>query len=436
MKLNYGRTLLVGFAFLSICAFWQLYDGIIPLILRDTYGVKDGPAGFIMSLDNIVALFLLPLFGALSDKAKARIPFVVCGTGAAVVLMMLIPVLANADTGLTPTRSLVIIMIVLGLLLLAMATYRSPAVALMADVTPKPLRSKGNAVINLMGAVGGVFTLAAVKFVVIEGADGRSNYLYLFLAVAALMVIAVTVVGATVREKKLVAEMEAINYGVPPDEDQGRAEVVDGKEKLPKPVLKSLILILACIALWFMGYNAVTTAFTKFATKMWSGGLDRAANCLLIATVAAVISYIPIGQLSAKLGRKRMIQIGLGVASACFLFAVFFAGEFSAALYPMFILIGFAQAAITVNTFPMVWEISRIGNVGKYTGLYYTCSMAAQIVTPTLSGYLIQWFGYETLFPYALVMVALAVIPISLAKYGDNRPAAKKPSLEAFDVDD
>lgn len=436
MKLNYGRTLLVGFAFLSICAFWQLYDGIIPLILRDTYGMKDGPAGFIMSLDNIVALFLLPLFGALSDKAKVRMPFVAAGTLVAAVLMLVIPWLANGYTGENPTRSLIVFMAALGLLLLVMATYRSPAVALMADVTPKPLRSKGNAMINLMGALGGVFTLGMVKFLVREGADGRPDYFPLFLAVALFMLIAVTVLLLTIREKKLVAEMEAINYGVPPEEDQGRAEVVDGKEKLPRPVMKSLVLILACIALWFMGYNAVTTAFTKYATHMWTGGLDRAANCLLIATVAAVISYIPIGWLSSKLGRKRMIQIGLLVAFACFVFAAFFAGEFSVLLYPMFILMGFAQAAITVNTFPMVWEISRVGNVGKYTGLYYTCSMAAQIITPIFSGYLIQWFGYETLFPYAFILVALAIVPISLAKHGDSRPTAKKTSLETFDSAD
>ncbi len=436
MKLNYGRTMLVGLAFLSICAFWQVYDGIIPLILRDTYGVKDGPAGFIMSIDNILALFLLPWFGALSDKKGRRLPFVAVGTGIAVVLMMALPLLANSYGVWSPSTSIFIFLVVLGMLLVAMGIYRAPAVALMADVTPKPLRSKGNAVINLMGAFGGVYTLLMVKIAVQYAADGKANYLYLFLAVAALMVAAIVILLLTIPERKLVQQMKDINYGVTEDEDQGKAIEENGKEKLPPDVLKSLILILATIALWFMGYNAVTTAFTKYATHMWTDGLDKASTCLLVATVAAVISYLPIGMISSRIGRKRMIQIGLGTAVACFVFAALCARNYSIWLYPMFILVGFAQAAVTVNTFPMVWEISRVGNVGKYTGYYYTCSMAAQVITPTLSGYLIQFFGYNTLFPYAAIMVIAAIFPICFAKHGDSKPDAPKSKLEAFDVDD
>lgn len=436
MKLNYKRTFLVGLAFLSICAFWQMYDGIIPLILRDTYHIPDGPAGIVMALDNLLALFLLPLLGAFSDKKGTRMPFIVGGTILAAALMMLIPILVGAYTPDAATTSLFLFFAVLGLLLIAMSLYRSPAVALMADVTPKPLRSQGNAVINLMGAVGGLYTLIMVKLAVRKDAAGNADYFYLFLSVAVLMLLAVGILILTIREKKLVAAMKAINYGVSEEEDQGHAEIVNGKEKLPAPVLKSLCLILASIALWFMGYNAVTTAFTKYATTMWTGGLSNASTCLMVATVGAVASYLPIGWLSAKLGRKKMIFIGLGCAATSFAFAAVFARQFSLALYPMFLLVGFAQAAVTVNTFPMVWEISRIGNVGKYTGYYYTVSMSAQIVTPILSGYLLQWFGYDTLFPYALVMVLLAFVPLSLAKHGDNRPNAPKNKLEAFDVDD
>lgn len=436
MKLNYKRTFLCGFAFLSICAFWQMYDAVIPLILRDTYGMPDGPAGIIMSLDNVVALFLLPLFGALSDKAGRRIPFIVGGTAAAVILMMLIPVMDNSYGVWSPSASTLAFVVVLGCLLLAMGSYRSPAVALMPDITPKPLRSKANAVINLMGALGGAFTLLAVKVCVTEGTTGRANYLYLFLAVAVLMAVATITVALTVRERKLVSEMKAINYGVSEQEDQGKAEVVGGQEKLPAPVRKSLLLILATITLWFLGYNAVTTAFTKYATTMWGAGLSRASTCLLVATVGAVISYIPIGALASRIGRKKTIVIGLAAAAVCFLFGAFGARTFTPALYVMFAAVGFAQAAVTVNTFPMVWEISRFGNVGKYTGYYYTCSMAAQVVTPIVSGYMLQWFGYDTLFPYAAALVGLAIVPILFAKHGDSRPDAKKEKLENFDVDD
>ena len=332
MKLNYKRTFFVGLAFFSISAFWQLYDGIIPLILRDTYGLNNALRGLIMGADNLLALFLLPLFGALSDKKGTRMPFIIIGTALAVVLMTLIPVLENNYTADTHARSLLLFFLLLGALLVSMGIYRSPAVALMADVTPKPLRSQGNAVINLMGAFGGVYTLVMVKVAVRENPAGGTNYLYLFLAVALLMVVAISVLAGLLRERKLVQEMKDINYGVPPEEDQGKADIVDGKEKLPAPVLKSLLLILATIGLWFLGYNAVTTFFTSYATATWSGGLNHASTCLMVATVAAVISYLPIGYLSAKVGRRNMIRIGLVVASVCFAFATFYAGEFTFAL--------------------------------------------------------------------------------------------------------
>ena len=432
MKLNYKRTFLVGFAFLSISAFWQLYDTILPLIMRDTYHMGDGPAGIIMSLDNIVALFLLPLFGALSDKVGRRIPFILAGTFTAVVLVMLIPILDNTYGVWTPGVSLVAFVVVLGLLLLAMGSYRSPAVALMPDVTPKPVRSKGNAVINLMGAVGGAFSLVVMKILVFDGTNGRSNYLYLFLAVAVLMVLAALTVFFFVPERKLVQQMKDINYGVSEEEDQSKTVEVDGKKKLPPEVMRSLILILATITLWFLGYNAVTTAFSKYATKMWAAGLNNVSTCLLVATGVAILSYLPIGFLASRIGRKKTIVIGLIVALACFIYGAIGARTFSPMLYVMFAAIGFAQAAVTVNTFPMVWEISRFGNVGKYTGFYYTCSMAAQVVTPIVSGYLLQYVGYDTLFPYAAVFIALAIIPVSLAKHGDSKPGKPQSKLEAL----
>lgn len=432
MKLNYKRTFLVGFAFLSISAFWQMYDTIIPLIMRDTYHLGDGPAGIIMSLDNIVALFLLPLFGALSDKVGKRIPFIAAGTFTAVVLMMLIPALDNTYDKMNPGTALILFIVVLGALLLTMGTYRSPAVALMPDVTPKPVRSKGNAVINLMGAVGGAFTLVVMKILVVDGANGRADYLYLFLAVAILMALAALTVIFFVPEKKLVQQMKDINYGVSESEDQSKSIEVDGKQKLPPEVMRSLILILATITLWFLGYNAVTTAFSKYATKMWASGLNHVSTCLLVATGVAILSYLPIGFLASRIGRKKTIVIGLGIALACFIYGAIGARTFSPMLYVMFAAIGFAQAAVTVNTFPMVWEISRFGNVGKYTGFYYTCSMAAQVVTPIVSGYLLQYVGYDTLFPYAAVFIALAIIPVSLAKHGDSRPGKEQAKLEAL----
>ena len=235
-----------------------------------------------------------------------------------------------------------------------------------------------------------------------------------------------------VPERKLVQQMKDINYGVSEEEDQSKSIEVDGKQKLPPDVMRSLILILATITLWFLGYNAVTTAFSKYATKMWASGLNHVSTCLLVATGVAIISYLPIGFLASRIGRKKTIVIGLVIALACFIFGAVGARTFSPMLYVMFAAIGFAQAAVTVNTFPMVWEISRFGNVGKYTGFYYTCSMAAQVITPIVSGYLLQYVGYDTLFPYAAVFIALAIVPVSLAKHGDSRPGKPQSKLEAL----
>lgn len=437
MKLNYKRTLLVGLAFLSICAFWQLYDNVVPLILKNTFDIPDDIAGVIMALDNVLALFLLPLFGKLSDRTHTRLgrrmPYILGGTLAAVVLMNLLPMADRA-------RSLGLFVAALGLLLLAMGVYRSPAVALMPDVTPKPLRSKGNAIINLMGTLGGVFTLAATSFLVTHDATGREDYSALFLAVSILMLAAVVVLLLTIRENRLAHEVELQNLAAQ-GEDAAQAQDDEtpssgaGFSSLDPALRRSLILILCSVALWFMGYNAVTTAFTKYVSVQWGYDIKAASQCLMVATVGAVVSYLPVGFLSSRFGRKRVIQAGVLLLAACFGSAALFA-SFSPVLYGIFALVGAAWAMINVNSYPMVVEISKSGDVGKYTGYYYTFSMAAQIVTPIASGWLLEHVGYYTLLPYAAVMVALSFVTISLTRHGDSRPQPPRSRLEAFDAGD
>lgn len=420
MKLNNRRTVLIGFAFLSICAFWQLYDTVIPLILRDTFRIGDARAGQIMALDNVLALFLLPWFGRLSDRCNSRMgrrmPFIVFGTIAAVALMLVLT--AMDAPGRFPAFFTVLL-----LLLLAMGSYRSPAVALMPDVTPKPLRSKANAIINLMGALGGVFALAVIRLLPAAAEGARVNYFPAFTAVAALMALSVLLVYCRVDERALRAEM-------PPEPEE---ETAPGG-RLPRELRTSLILILCSVALWYMGYNAVTTAYSKYFTRKW-GDLSGAAICLMIATAGAVVSYIPVGMLSSKVGRKKMILLGVCVLTACFALAGT-VQTFSPLVYALFVLIGFAWAAINVNSYPMVVEISQSGDVGKYTGYYYTFSMAAQIVTPIVSGWLLEHVGYHTLFPYAAAMTGAAFFTMLFVRHGDSRPEAAKSVLEHFDAAD
>ena len=214
MRLDNRRTVLVGFAFLSICAFWQMYDNIIPLMLRSTFGMDEALTGTVMAADNVLALFLLPFFGALSDRTHTkigrRIPYIVGGTAAAVLLMNGLPVLDNRYAAAPSAGVSAAFVLLLGLLLLAMGTYRSPAVALMPDVTPKPLRSKGNAIINLMGALGGILYLAAAAVLYSEdrvGGLAHVDYRPLFWVVSAIMAVSVLILFLTIREPQLSEEV-------------------------------------------------------------------------------------------------------------------------------------------------------------------------------------------------------------------------------------
>ena len=440
MKLNYKRTVLIGMAFLSISAFWKMYDNVIPLILKNTFRMGETVTGAIMAADNVLALFLLPIFGALSDKVSTpigkRMPFIVGGTALAFVFLMILP---WADK----TQNLVLFVGGLFILLISMGIYRSPAVALMPDLTPKPLRSKANAIINLMGAIGGVYTLIMIKVMV--GGGERPNYLPLFLSVGLFMVVSVVLLFFTIKENKLRKEIDIedvesekiSNIKEDSAENTKKSNVAENIKsgKLPKDVQKSLVFILLSVAFWFIAYNAVTTAFSRYATHVWGLEGGGYADCLLIATVAAIISYIPIGIIASKIGRKKMILIGIVLLGTCFLAAGLY-NTYHWTMVIFFGIIGFAWASIGVNSYPMVVEMSSAGDVGKYTGLYYTFSMSAQVITPILSGFLLENVSYRTLFPYSVTFCVLAFITMSQVKHGDSKPAQKKSMLENFDIDD
>ena len=479
MKLNYKRTILVGFAFFLISAFWQAYDAIIPLMLTNHYGLSQTISGTVMSLDNILAVFLLPIFGALSDRVMTRFgrrtPFIVVGTIAAVISFVLLAVMDAAqisrlvDEGIVDAynatkaaldsareagnetlvtlyenglaeitervqkitlNNLMPVVGFIGVLLavlLSMALFRSPAVALMPDVTIKPLRSKGNAIINLMGTAGGILVLAlGIVF-------GTSKNLYMsyvgyVIAVAAIMVGGLVAFILTVREKSWAEEMERDSEKFGIDEKAEQAAV--GNKKLSKPELISLLLILASVALWYIGYNSITSKYSVYATNIL--GFDYNAT-LIVAQGAAVISYIPVGIVSSKFGRRKTILAGIVMLAAAFLLGYFITSEaHPLVMYPIFALAGIGWATINVNSFPMAVELASGGNVGKYTGYYYTASMAAQIVAPILSGALYDIFGMRhVFFIFGTVFVALSFVTMFFVKHGDAKPE-RQGALESL----
>ena len=515
MKLNYKRTILVGFAFFLICAFWQAYDNTIPLILTNKFGMSQTWSGVIMAADNILALFMLPLFGAISDKCThrkgRRTPFIVMGTLIAAVALICLSFIDNtqlkhlgdaaniddpaalsaiyesqADEQLitphgdkfvlreqfteeeftairsqlisedgtavtnpdytnyvTPARqayawqvtaehpgTLVFFILVLLIILVAMATFRSPAVALMPDVTVKPLRSKANAVINLMGSAGGILVLAlGMVFATSAVRNSLMSYTGYFGVIAAIMLAALVIFLLTVREVEWAQQMQrdSVEYGVEEAAEDGAPQE---ERKLSAGEVKSLIFILLSIVLWFFGYNAVTSKYSVYASNI----LHKDYNLtLIIAQAAAIVAYLPVGIISSRVGRKRAIQAGVIMLTVAFGVAGFLhAGSPTMLMNAMFALAGIAWATINVNSFPMVVELSSGGNVGKYTGFYYTASMAAQVATPMLSGLLMDKWGMRVLFPYATVFVALAFVTMLFVHHGDSKPEAVM-GLEALE---
>ena len=419
--------------------------------ILNTFGIGETLTGTIMAADNVLAIFLLPLFGALSDKTDTRVgrrmPFIVTGTVLAVIFLMLLPI---ADRQV----NIVLFIVSLFALLVSMGLYRSPAVALMPDLTPNKLRSKGNAIINLMGAVGGVYTLIMIKLLV--GKGDRPDYMPLFVSVAALMVISVGILVITISEKKIEAkvaaeikayedstglkvetedtiEEEQLLEAEKNSSDENKGKTV--KMQMPPEVKRSMAFLLTSIFLWFTAYNAVTTAFSRYTKVVWHLEGGGFADCLMVATVAAILSYVPIGNLAGRIGRKKTILVGIVLMSICY-FAAIFVGQYHGLVNVAFAVIGIGWAAINVNSYPMIVEMSKGSDIGKFTGTYYTFSMAAQILTPILSGFLLENVSYRTLFPYAFVFSVLAFITMAQVRHGDARPDKKKSLLENFDVDD
>lgn len=424
MKLNYKRTILVGFAFFLIMAFWQAYDAIVPLILKNKFGLLDFFSGIIMALDNVLALFMLPLFGAISDKTNTkygkRTPYIFIGTIFACIFFILATIISE----------LILFIVFLLIVLISMAIFRSPAVALMPDVTVKPLRSKGNAIINLMGAFGGIIVLG-LGIVFKTSVEGKTDFTLYSFAVIGVMLVALIIFILTVKEPLWAKQMQEESLKI----QEEKVELSEKNQKLSKEKFVSLILILLSVALWYMGYNAVTTTYSRYAPEV----LNKDFNLtLIIAQVFAIISYIPIGIITSKFGRKKTLLAGVLILATSFFVAIFVRDNWhDIIMYILFALAGIGWATISVNSFPMVVELAKGSNIGKYTGYYYTASMAAQILTPMLSGLIFDIVGnYLPLFIYATIFVLLSFITMFFVKHGDSIPQPKKDLLEALDVGD
>lgn len=623
LKLNYPKTFKVGLAFAGICLFWNAYDFVIPLLLEHAYGLPNALRGLIMGLDNLLSLFMLPLFGKLSDNAHGRLvkkfgrrtPFIVIGTLCAAALMVFVPVVtlnqqkaADAETariesylnddvwmeshlaewydnavsgkgnsyevdleylsrngltredfiairyndkmehktgflgfigkekylfngnevaeadlgqiapGTTKTyqeildgnnlykkfvassindyisdviyethttsasgiKSLAVYMVILLLVLVSMATFRSPAVALMPDVTPKPLRSQANAIINLCGGLGGAISF--LIYTVALSGERLESYVIIFGAVAGGMLLLLAGFLALVKERKMVKECQEIckefgiddfdaeeseetkrhaesfieEVGEAPAEDKPElkpevkelvkaklAKVKSPKEwwgaksDLEKSRFKSFVLILASIFMWFMGYNAVSSNLSVYTTKALN--LSAFVGSLIngVSMAVSAIAFIPVGYMAVKLGRRKTIMIGFALAVVSFILICFAVRPNDKAIIPtvlfalFYLIAGFGLIIANVNTFPMVTELSTAETVGQYTGYYYMATMSAQAITPALGGAIMDAGQDKYLFLYSAVCIVVAIVLMLFVKHGDSKqiPGEKKKKL-------
>ena len=623
LKLNYPKTFKVGLAFAGICLFWNAYDFVIPLLLEHAYGLPNALRGLILGLDNLLSLFMLPLFGKLSDNAHGRLvkkfgrrtPFIVIGTICAVVLMVFVPVVTlnqqkaadaeaariesylnddawmkshlsewydNAVSGegnsyevdleyisrdgltredfiairydermehktgflgfigeekflydgveiakddldtLSPdgvrtyqeildgnnlykkfvassindyisdviyethttsasgVKSLAVYMVILLLVLVSMATFRSPAVALMPDVTPKPLRSQANAIINLCGGLGGAISF--LIYTVVLFGERLHNYVIIFGAVAGGMLLLLAGFLALVKERKMVKECQEIckEFGIDDFdaeeseetkrhaesfiEDGGEAPVEDkpelkpeikelvkaklakvkspkewwgAKNDLEKSKFKSFVLILASIFMWFMGYNAVSSNLSVYTTKALNLSAGVASIISGVSMAVSAIAFIPVGYMAVKLGRRKTIMIGFALAVVSFVLICFAVAPNDKAIIPtvlfalFYLIAGFGLIIANVNTFPMVTELSTAETVGQYTGYYYMATMSAQAITPALGGAIMDAGQDKYLFLYSAICVVVAIVLMLFVKHGDSKqiPGEKKKKL-------
>ncbi len=451
LKLNIKRTLLVGLAFFSITMFWEVYDSLMPLFLYD-FELSGFWRGAVMALDNLLALVLLPFMGLWSDRFPMklrnrfgrRMPFIVCGSVLAAVLFLLVNFAHNASM-------LGLMMAATSFVLLCMCLYRTPAVALMPDVTPKQIRSQGNTVINIMGTIGGAISQGLIMILLKTKEVGKNdiglpiyniqgNNWILIAIICALMVVSTIIMIIKVKENKFVEDKFKLlkAHGIEEDESEGQKEKVSTKKalsSLSKSQLISLFLILASVFLWYMAYNGAKTHFSTFAMKVL--GLDKFSLPLMIGMGAGLIAAVPASIVGKKIGRKFTILIGVllliagfGLGSLLIAFAP--AKVIQISMYPVFVFVGFGWTTINVHSFVMSVEMASENTTGAFTGLYYTFAMAAQIITPMLAGVIMEW-NAKLLMVYALIFSVFALITMFFVKHGnakDGSPDAAAPIIK------
>ena len=456
LKLNKKRTFLIGFAFFGILLLWQVYDSWCPTLLTEIIKTKLGTAdelevqwlvGIIMACDNLAALILLPIFGSLSDKTHTRIgkrmPYILVGTFVSAIAFPFIPLFFH----LNKIGAMITMM---AIVLLFMMMYRNPAVALMPDITPKPLRAKANGIINIMGYFGGAFaTVLGMVFVLSKYLKGEHNLMTIelpFVIASVLMVISALVLFFTVRENKIEEEIkDELEEG---ERMAAIADPVDDNKPMSKANRIMLFAILGAEFLWFMSDNALGTYLNNYVFYAMGAATSNTSMMVIAGGLASVIGFATAGFIADKIGRKWTISAGLsltvlGLVLMCFIKASTTVLDSGLKAFPKLLLVvwiikGYGMALVHNCSFPMVVELCSSKKIGKFTGYYYASSMAAQTVTPVLLGLILRASGAWRVLPiYATILtIASCLVFTSCVKNIKAKKMANAKGLEALANED
>lgn len=436
LKLNYKRTFFIGCAFFSILMLWQVYNTYCPLMLQsllaDKFNVENELTyviGIIMAADNLFALFMLPIFGKLSDKTNTkygkRMPYIIVGMVLSALLFPLIVVCFMKG-------SLAGVIIMMGVILIIMNAYRNPAVALMPDVTPKPLRSGANGIINLVGYIGAVIAGALAMFLKTE-----ETYLFSFLIASAFLIIAAVILILTINENKILVEVqEDMALG---EKMSQSLEEVSVDKPLSKSDKKNMWILLIAILFWFISFNAIETFNSLYCQKILNE-TGLAGTFTIILTVSSIITFALLGTLSNKIGRKYTVLIGLasiilGIIIICiYSFTPLLETGLVFIIYIAVVFIGVGWALVNINSYPMIVEMANKNNIGVFTGRYYTFSMIGQTVTPVLVGLIMSFndAGLKLLYVYSLVTMIIAAAVFFFVQERATKKREEKKGFAAF----
>ncbi|ASJ05755.1 sucrose transporter [Thermococcus barossii] len=424
MEFKYSRIFLLGFGFFGISIIWALYNAYVPIFLQDTFHLSKTVTGFIMTIDNLFAVLLLPFLGALSDMTRTRLgrrkPYILLGAPSAAIMFALIPISRMYE-------NLALFMGTIVFMNFFMALFRSPVVAFMPDITPSEKRSQANGIINFMGGLGALLAYFGGKVLY------DMNYAYPFYMGAAIMLLANLLVvlfvpepeeyrvpGKKLNIRKLLAETSHKSFG----------ELKENLKDVFASHEKSLLAILLAIFLWFIAFNSLETFFTSYAKYYLGIEESTGAFMLGLFSLSFMIFAIPAGFIGARVGRRRTITLGLiiiiGILVGAYLVGEGQKPESSSLSDPvvmtfmgLFFVGGLGWAMVNVNSLPMVVDMTTEEKLGGYTGLYYFFSQAANLVAPPLAGAFLDVIGYRTLIPFSIAFFILAAIAMQFVRRGD-----------------